>query len=151
MGEGKLCSFIFWECGPRWFLNCSKEELTSGHHDVCSVGAFKGHSGRNAGRSTVNRHPVPVPSKGIPGRLSVEFVNVDGWFTNGDMALGSSAQFLAVAEHWLIPARARSVGHQLRRADCHSVWGPACQYQVSGGHARVGVISLCGATLEYFR
>ena len=36
---------------------------------------------------------------------------------NEDMASDSSAQFLAVAEHRLIPAKARSVGHQLRRAD----------------------------------
>ena len=40
----------------------------------------------------------------------------------------------------LIPARARSVGHQLRKAGCHSVWAPACQDQISGGHAGVGVI-----------
>ena len=52
-----------------------------------------------------------------------------------------------VAEHRLIPARVRSVGHQLRKADCHSVRAPACQDQISGGHAGVGVISLCGAPL----
>ena len=47
--------------------------------------------------------------------------------------MDSCAQFLAVAEHRLIPARVRSVGHQLRKADCHSVWAPACQDQISGG------------------
>ena len=31
--------------------------------------------------------------KGPQGRLSVEFVNVGGWFTNGDVALDSGAQF----------------------------------------------------------
>ena len=43
-----------------------------------------------------------------------------GCLTNGDMALDSGAQFLAVAGHRLIPARARSsIGHQLRRElDC---------------------------------
>ena len=57
-------------------------------------------------------------------------------------------QFLAVAEHKLIPSRARSVGHSLRRAGHHSVWAPACQDKVAGGHAGVGVISLGGAPLS---
>ena len=47
----------------------------------------------------------------------------------------------AVAEHRLIPSRARSVCHQLRGAGHHSVWSPACQDHVAGGHAGVGVIS----------
>ena len=58
------------------------------------------------------------------GQLSIEFVNVGGWLTYGDLALDSFAQFLAVAEHRLIPSRARSVGHQLRKAGYHSVWSP---------------------------
>ena len=58
------------------------------------------------------------------------------------------AQFLAVAEHRLIPARARSVGHQLRKAGFHSVWAPACQDTIPGGHAGVGVVSLGGAPFE---
>ena len=62
--------------------------------------------------------------------------------------LDSCAQFLAVAEHRLIPARARSLGHQLRKADRHSVWAHACQDQLSGGHTGVGVISLCGPPLS---
>ena len=70
-----------------------------------------------------------------------------GWLTSGDLALDSCAQFLAVAEHRLIPSRARSVGHQLRKAGHHSVWAPACQDRVAGGHAGVGVISLGGAPL----
>ena len=57
-------------------------------------------------------------------------------------------QFLAVAEHRLIPARASSVGHQLWKADGQSVWAPACQDQISSGHAGVGVIGLCGAPLS---
>ena len=61
--------------------------------------------------------------------------------------MDSCAQFLAVAEHRLIPARARSVGHQLRRAGFHSVWAPACQDTIPGGHAGVGVVSLGGAPL----
>ena len=69
------------------------------------------------------------------GQLSVEFINVGGWLTSGDLALDSCAQFLAVAEHRLIPSRARSVCHQLRKAGHHSVWAPACQDKIAGGHA----------------
>ena len=69
--------------------------------------------------------------------------------TFGDLALDSCAQFLAVAEHRLIiPSRARSICHQLRKAGHHSVWAPACQDQVAGGHADVGVVSLGGASLS---
>ena len=41
------------------------------------------------------RHPGAVRSKGVPGRLTVEFVNVGGSLTHGDMAMDSCAQFLA--------------------------------------------------------
>ena len=61
--------------------------------------------------------------------------------------MDSCAQFLAVAEHRLIPARARSIGLQLRKAGYQSVWAPACQDQVAGGHAGVGIVSLGGAPL----
>ena len=71
-----------------------------------------------------------------------------GWLTSGDLALDSCAQFLAVAEHRLIPSRARSVCHQLRKAGHHSVWAPACQDKIAGGHAGVGVTSLGGAPLS---
>ena len=62
--------------------------------------------------------------------------------------MDSCAQFLAVAEQRLIPSRARSICHQLRRAGHQSVWSPACQDQVAGGHAGVGVVSLGGASLS---
>ena len=94
------------------------------------------------------RHPGPGPRFSTPGQLSIEFANVGGWLTSGDFALDSCAQFLAVAEHRLIPSRARSVCHQLRRVGHHSVWAPACQDQVAGGHAGVGVVSLGGAPLS---
>ena len=81
------------------------------------------------------RHPGPGPRSFIPGQLSVEFVNVGGWLTCGDLALDSCAQILAIAEHRLILARAPSVCHQLRSAGYHSVWAPACQDQVACGHA----------------
>ena len=64
------------------------------------------------------------------------------------MALDSCAQFLAVPEHRLIPARAKSIGHHLRKADRQSVCAPACQDQISGGHAGVGVISSRAAPLS---
>ena len=70
----------------------------------------------------------------------------DRWFApQRDLAMDSCAQFLAVAEHWLIPWRAWSVCHFLRRAGHHSVWASACQ--VAGGHAGVGVVSLGAAQL----
>ena len=93
------------------------------------------------------RHPGPGSRVFTPGQLSIEFVNVGGWLTSGDLALDSCAQFLAVAEHRLVPSRARFVGHQLRRPGHHSVWAPACQDRIAGGHAGVGVISLGGAPL----
>ena len=93
------------------------------------------------------RHPGPGKRFFTPGQFSVEFVNVGGWLTSGDLALDSCAQFLAVAEHRFIPSRARSVGHHLRKAGHQSVWSPACQDQVAGGHAGVGVVSLGGASL----
>ena len=82
-----------------------------------------------------------------PGELSVEFVNVGGWLTCGDLAMDSCAQFLAVADHRLIPSRARSIGRLPRKAGHQSVWAPACQDQVAGGHAGVGVVSLGAAPL----
>ena len=78
--------------------------------------------------------------------LSLLFLVV--WLTSGDLALDSCAQFLAVAEHRLTPSRARSVSHQLRKAGHHSVWAPACQDRIAGGHAGVGVVSLGGALLS---
>ena len=90
-------------------------------------------------------HPGPFAGWGREEHLSIEFVNVGGWLNNGDMALDSCAQFLTVAEHRLIPARAGYIGHQLRSVDRQSVWAPACQEQISGG---VGVIGLCGALLS---
>ena len=70
------------------------------------------------------RHPGPGPRDTIPGQLSIEFINVGGWLTSCDLAMDSCAQFLAVAEHRLIPSRARSIGHSLRRAGYHSGWSP---------------------------
>ena len=92
-------------------------------------------------------HPEPGKRYFTPSQLSVEFVNVGAWLTCGDLALDSCARFLAVAEHMLIPSRARSVCHQLRKAGHQSVSSPACQDQVAGGHAGVGMVSLGVAPL----
>ena len=119
----------------------SNEEPTSGHRDVCLVGTPK--------RDTLGeiRHVFLVSKKtlfffwgwwcgcstlvgpGVPGLVFC-------LWTNGDAALDSCAQFLAVAEHKLILARAWSV---IGKADRHSVWAPACQDQLSGGHSGWGL------------
>ena len=102
------------------------------------------------------RHPGPCTSS-FPSGFSIEFLNVGGWLSRGDLALESTAHFLAIAEHRLVPARARTVTTQLRQARRSSVWAPSCQDVTPGGHAGVGVISLHGATLslptllEFFR
>ena len=62
--------------------------------------------------------------------------------------MDSCAQFLAVAEHRLLPSWARSVCHQMLNAGYQSVWSPACHHHVAGGHAGVGVVSLGGASLS---
>ena len=93
------------------------------------------------------RHPGPGTSL-YPAGFSIEFLNVGGWLSRGDLALESSAHFLAIAEHRLVPARARAVTTQLRQARRSSVWAPSCQDVTPGGHAGVGVVSLHGAPLS---
>ena len=92
------------------------------------------------------RHPGPrsPPSK----HFSIECVNIGGWLSNGDCASESPADFLAVVEHRLIPAPARSITRSLRvTAGVVSIWAPACHDSIPGGHAGVGVVSLKGAPL----
>ena len=93
------------------------------------------------------RHPGPCIPSGPPG-FSIEVLNVGGWLSRGDLALESKAHFLAVAEHRLVPARARNVTTQLRKTRRSSVWAPSCQDVTPGDHAGVGVISLHGASLS---
>ena len=90
------------------------------------------------------RHPGPCTSS-YPSGFSIEFLNVGGWLSRGDLALESTAHFLAIAEHRLVPACARTVTTQLRQARRSSVWAPSCQDVTPGGHAGGGVISLHGA------
>ena len=94
-----------------------------------------------AGRA---RHPGP-PS--WPQHLSLEFFNVGGWLTHGDLALDGGVDFLAVAEHRLIPARVRSEWSRLKGKGLSSIWAPASQESSHVGHAGVGVIGLRGAPL----
>ena len=81
------------------------------------------------------RHPGPGTSSYPPG-FSIEFLNVGGWLSRGDLALESSAHFLAIAVHRLVPARARAVTTQLRQARRSSVWAPSCQDVTPGGPCR---------------
>ena len=54
------------------------------------------------------RHPGPCEPPG-PSGCRIEFLNVGGWLSRGALALEAQAHFLAVAEHRLVPARARKV------------------------------------------
>ena len=98
------------------------------------------------------RHPGPCTPY-YPSGFSIDFLNVGGWLSRGDLALESKAHLLAVAEHRLVPARARNVTTQLRKARRSSVWAPSCQDVTPGGHAGVGVIILHGdpSFKEFFR
>ena len=89
------------------------------------------------------RHPGPR-SLGV----SVELFNVGGWLTHGGFALESSAVFLAVVEHRLIPARVRGEWARLRRSGISSIWAFACQDSSHVGNSGVGVVSLKGASLS---
>ena len=94
-----------------------------------------------AGRA---RHPGP-PSQSQ--HVSLEFHNVGGWLTHGDLALDAGVDFLAVAEHRLIPARVRSEWSWLKGKGLSSIWAPASQVSSHVGNAGVVVVSLRGAPL----
>ena len=74
-------------------------------------------------------------------------LGVSGWLTNGDFAVEAGVDFLAVVEHWLVPARARGEGKRLRGKGIASIWSPASQEFSPVGNAGVGVVSLRGAPL----
>ena len=79
--------------------------------------------------------------------MSLEVHDVGGWLTHGDLALDAGVDFLAVAEHRLIPARVRSEWSRLRGKGLSSIWAPASQEYSHVGNAGVGVVSLRGAPL----
>ena len=62
--------------------------------------------------------------------------------------LGVRVDFLAVAEHRLIPATVRSEWSRLRKKGLASIWAPASQDSSHVGNAGVGVVSLRGAPLS---
>ena len=94
-----------------------------------------------AGRT---RHPGPLSQL---HSVSLEFFNVGGWLTHGDLALDAGVDFLAVAEHRLIPARVRSEWSRLKVKGLSSIWAPASQESSHVGNAGVGVVSFRGAPL----
>ena len=59
----------------------------------------------------------------------------------------AGVDFLAVIEHRLVPARARSECRRLRDKGISSVWSPASQEFSLVGNAGVGVVALRGAPL----
>ena len=66
---------------------------------------------------------------------------------HGDLALEARVDFLAVAEHRLIPARVRSEWSRLKEKRLASIWAPACEGSSHVGNSGVGVISMRGAPL----
>ena len=90
------------------------------------------------------RHPGPPNSPGI----CLEAFNVGGWLTHGDLAMETKADFLAISEHRLIPARTRGAWVELRRKGFHSVWSLASQEGSQVGHAGVAIVSLNGAPVS---
>ena len=85
--------------------------------------------------------------EGKTQHFSLEFHNVGGWLTHGDLALDAGVDFLAVAEHRLIPARVRGEWSRLRGKGFSSTWAPASKESSHVGNAGVGVIGLRGAPL----
>ena len=79
------------------------------------------------------------------GQADLEVFSVGGWLTHGDLEWETLTDFFAVAEHGLIPARARNGWARLRKTGIHSVWAPASQGASGLGAAEVGTVSLRGA------
>ena len=88
------------------------------------------------------KHPGP-PS--LPRHVGIEFLDVRGWLTHGDLALEVGVDFLAVAEHRLILARVRGEWARLRKKGLPSFLAPATQDSSHVGNAGVGVVILRGA------
>ena len=91
------------------------------------------------------KHPGP-PS--LPRHVRIAFLNFRVWLTHGDLALEVGVDFLAVAEHRLIPARVRGEWSRLRKKGLPSIWALATQDSSHVGNAGVGVVSFRGAPLS---
>ena len=89
------------------------------------------------------------PGRGPPCHFAIEVFNVGGWLTHGDLALDAKLDFLAVAEHRLIPARVRSEWAWLKSKGVASIWAPASQESSHVGNAGVGVVGLRSAPLSF--
>ena len=79
--------------------------------------------------------------------LVLNFIILVAGLTHGDLALDAGVDFLAVAEHRLIPARVRSEWSRLRSKGLSSIWAAASQDSSHVGNAGGGVVSLRGAPL----
>ena len=147
--HGYYACMVYWNKGAPWRTCRQKQNKTS--FSPFWVFLFSRNPTKRfwglifwhfcAGRA---RHPGP-PSQ--PYSVSLEFFNVGGWLTHGDLALDAGVDFLAVAEHRLIPARVRSEWSRLKGKGLSSIWAPASQDSSHVGNAGVGVVSLCGAPL----
>ena len=82
---------------------------------------------------------------GPPCHLAIEVFNVGGWLSHGDLALDAKLDFLAVAEHRLIPAMVWSEWARLKSKGVAPIWAPASQDSSHVGNAGVRVVSLRGA------
>ena len=147
--HGDYACMVYWAKGALW-RNCRHKQCKTSF-SPCWVFLFSRNPTKRfwglifwhfwAGRA---RHPGP-PSQ--PKLVSLEFHNVGGWLTHGDLALDAGVDFLAVAEHGLIPARVRSEWSRHRGKGLSSVLAPASQDSSHVGNAGVGVVSLRGAPL----
>ena len=88
----------------------------------------------------IPRHPGPTS---LPRHVGVEFLNVGGWLTHGDLALEAGVDFLAVAEHRLIPSRVGSEWSRLEGKGLASIWAPACQGSSRGAHPLACLLVAC--------
>ena len=87
-------SGALWEKG--WLTHCKM--MISPFFGTFLSGKQKDFfSGRLLGGCFILGGPGPGPRDFTLGQLSIEFVNVGGWLTSGDLAFDSCAQFLAVA------------------------------------------------------
>ena len=92
------------------------------------------------GPGTLGHPPCPVMLV-----LSSSMLGVGSLMVIQPWRLG--VDFLAVAEHRLIPGRVRGEWSRLRKKGLASIWAPASQDSSHVGNAGVGVISLRGAPL----
>ena len=117
---------VFWVQGASW-INCRQKQGNTSFSPN-EVFLFSRNSKERFGSLVLwylwigrAKHPVPGP----PCHLAIEVLNVGGWLTHGDLAVDVGVDFLAVAEHRLIPARVRSEWARLKRKGLSSIWAPA--------------------------